>query len=50
VSCIAVLSPEEQQRVITELEDLIARTPELAGKAEVAFPHDTYCYTCRKTG
>lgn len=50
VSFIAALPAAEQGRVIAQLRDLIARTPELANNDEVTFPHNTYAYSCRKLG
>jgi len=48
VSFIASLSDEEKQEVTRNLHDLIARTPELTGKAEVTFPYRTEVFWCVK--
>ena len=46
VSFIAALPPAEQAEVAGRIRALIAATPELAGKAEVAFPYDTAAFSC----
>lgn len=48
VSFIAALPLAEQQKVATHVRALIAATPALAGKSEVAFPYDTLAYACRR--
>jgi SAM-dependent methyltransferase len=48
VSSIAKLPPAEKHRVVAQLRNLIARTPELAVKPEVSFPNVTYAYSCRR--
>jgi len=48
VSFIAALSTGEQQKVADDMRALIARTPGLAGKAEVTFPYVTSAYLARK--
>jgi SAM-dependent methyltransferase len=48
VSVIARLPRHERDRVVGELWDMMAKTPELAGKAQVTFPNITYAYHCRK--
>ncbi len=50
VSSIATLPKAEQDRVMSQLRDLIARTPELANQPEVSLPNWTYAYSCRKLG
>ena len=45
VSFIAALPPAEQHAVAAEIRTLIATTPELAGKSEVAFPYDTAAFS-----
>ena len=40
------LPPAEQDDVAAEIRELIATTPELAGKSEVAFPYDTAAFSC----
>ncbi len=46
VSFIAALPPAEQNEIAAQIRALIATTPELAGKAEVAFPYDTAAFSC----
>jgi SAM-dependent methyltransferase len=48
VSYIAALSPDQQEQVKAELREVIAGTPELAGKAEVTFPYETLAFVCNK--
>ena len=48
VSFIAALPREEQQAVATRVRELIARMPELAGKAVVTFPYVTAAFSCSK--
>lgn len=48
VSFIAALSPAEQKRVAEEIRELIASTPELAGKGQVTFPYETAVFSCKK--
>ena len=48
VSYIAALPPDLQERVKAELREVIATTPELAGKAEVTFPYETLAVVCNK--
>lgn len=48
VSFIAALPAEERQKVAADMRALIARTPELAGKAEVTFPYVTSVFVSRK--
>jgi SAM-dependent methyltransferase len=50
VSSIAKLSPVDRDRVVAQLRNLIARTPELAGKPQVSFPNVTHAYSCRRLG
>ena len=47
-SFIAALSDADQAVVADEVRALIARTPELADKAEIAFPYVTMAYDCRR--
>lgn len=49
-SFIAALPPAKQEEIANEIRDLVARTPELAGKNEVAFPYETAVFSCRKLG
>ena len=48
VSFIAALPRTEQEHVKTQLRELIAQAPELAGKAEVTFPYETVTFVCNK--
>jgi SAM-dependent methyltransferase len=50
VSFIAARPPEEQDAVATAVRALIAATPALAGRAEVAFPYETATFAYRKIG
>lgn len=50
VSLVAALPDAERAAVEREVRDLIARTPELAGKAEVGFPYQTMMDAFRKVG
>ena len=46
VSFIAALPPAGQADVAGRIRALIAATPALAGKVEVAFPYDTAAFSC----
>jgi SAM-dependent methyltransferase len=48
VSFIAALPDETRARVEADVRNLIAKTPELAGQAEVTFPYETRAYVCRR--
>ncbi|TGD99832.1 class I SAM-dependent methyltransferase [Methylobacterium nonmethylotrophicum] len=48
VSFIAALPEAERARVTQEVRYLIARTPDLAGRAEVTFPYRTHAYRCER--
>lgn len=48
VSFIAALPATQRSEVEREVRDLIARTPELVGKDEIAFPYLTGMYAYRK--
>ena len=50
VSFMAALPIEERARVTSQLREVIAAYPELAGKAEVAFPYETLACFCTKLG
>jgi SAM-dependent methyltransferase len=50
VSFIAALPPAGQDDVAAQIRALIATTPELAGKSEVAFPYDTAAFSCVRLG
>jgi hypothetical protein len=46
VSFMAALPPDEQERVKAEIREIIATSPELAGKAQVTFPYETLAVAC----
>lgn len=48
VSFIAALPPAEQDRVASMVCDLIARSPDLAGRSEITFPYETAAFSCAK--
>ncbi len=48
VSFIAALPAGERDRVASRVRDLIAATPELAGKTRVTFPYTTMAFSCVK--
>ena len=48
VSFIAALSPAEQDRVASQIRELITTTPELSGKIPVRFPYKTVALSCTK--
>lgn len=50
VSAIARLPREEREHVVARIRDVIAGTPELAGKQQITYPNTTYAYSCRKLG
>ena len=45
-SFIAALRAAERETVAAEVRKLIAATPALAGRAEVAFPYQTRAFRC----
>ncbi len=45
-SFIAALSAAEQGRIAAEVREVVASTPALAGRAEVAFPYETRAFRC----
>jgi hypothetical protein len=47
-SFIAALPDDERARFAARVRALIAATPALAGRAEVAFPYQTHAYSCRR--
>ena len=49
VSFIAALPPDAKARVTAQLRQVVASSPELAGKAQVAFPYQTLAFVCNKT-
>jgi SAM-dependent methyltransferase len=48
VSFIAALPIADQDRVAAQIRELIASSPDLAGKATVAMPYRTVAFSCRK--
>ena len=48
VSFIAALDAAARAQVVTQIRELIATAPELAGKAEVDFPYETVVLNCTK--
>jgi SAM-dependent methyltransferase len=48
-SFIAALNAAEQERVAAKVRALVAATPALAGRAEVAFPYETRAFHCVRT-
>jgi SAM-dependent methyltransferase len=47
-SFIAALPPDQRDRVAARIRELIAATPTLAGKSEVAYPYETRAFSCVK--
>jgi SAM-dependent methyltransferase len=50
ISFIAALPPSEREQVAMRVRGLIAATPELAGKREIALPYETHAFSCGKLG
>ena len=48
VSFIAALPSDGQAAVASQVRDLIARTPELAGRQSVTYPYETVAFTCTR--
>jgi SAM-dependent methyltransferase len=48
VSFMAALPPEQREQVTSQLRQVIASYPELAGKSEVTFPYETLACACTK--
>jgi SAM-dependent methyltransferase len=48
VSFIAALPASEQERVATQVREVIATSPDLAGQNEVTFPYETAAFHCAK--
>ena len=48
ISFIAALPPGQQASIEAELHELIATTPDLAGREEVSFPYLTHAYCVRR--
>lgn len=47
VGSIATLPRTEREQVIARVQQVIDKTPDLAGKSEVTFPNTTFAYDCR---
>jgi len=47
-SFIAALPPDKQEKVASQVRELIAASPDLAGKSLVTFPYTTAAFSCRK--
>jgi SAM-dependent methyltransferase len=47
-SFIAALPPDQRDRVAVRIRELMAATPSLAGKSEVAYPYATRAFSCIK--
>jgi hypothetical protein len=45
---MAALPRDQQEHVISQLKEVIATYPELAGKAQVTFPYKTLACYCIK--
>jgi hypothetical protein len=45
---MAALPPAQREHVTSQLMELIATYPELAGKAQVTFPYETLACVCTK--
>jgi SAM-dependent methyltransferase len=48
VSFMAALPPDQQEHVISQLKEVIATYPDLAGQAQVTFPYKTLACYCIK--
>ena len=48
VSFMAALPPDQREQVTSQLRQLIAAYPELAGKTQVTFPYETLACVCTK--
>src|ERR1700733_6993297 len=48
VSFMAALPPDQKEHAISQLKEVIATYPELAGKAQVTFPYETLACSCIK--
>ena len=48
VSFMAALPLEEKGRVTAQMQEVIATSPELAGKTQVTFPYETLACVCNK--
>jgi ubiquinone/menaquinone biosynthesis C-methylase UbiE len=48
VSFMAALPSGEQQRVIEQIKEVIANSPDLAGKTQVTFPYESLACVCNK--
>lgn len=47
-SFIAALPADEQARVVARVRDVIAASPDLAGRDEVSYPYETVAYSCTR--
>lgn len=50
VSFVAALPAAERTWVAARVRDVIATSPDLAGRTEVTFPYETVAFSCTKTG
>ncbi len=48
VSFMAALSLEQQEQVTAQMREVIANSPDLAGKAQVTFPYETLACVCNR--
>jgi len=48
VSFMAALAREQQEQVAEQMRQVIANSPDLAGKAQVTFPYETLACVCNK--
>ena len=48
VSFMAALTLEQKEQVTAQMREVIATSPELAGKAQVTFPYETLACACNK--
>ena len=48
VSFMAALAREQQEQVAEQMRQVIANSPDLAGKAQVTFPYETLACVCHK--
>lgn len=49
ISFVAALPPDDKAAVLSKVRALIAATPELAGRGDVALPYDTAMFAYRRT-
>jgi SAM-dependent methyltransferase len=48
VSFMAALPPDQREKVTSQLREVIATYPELAGKSQVTFPYETLACVCTR--